>query len=117
MKKLLLTALCILMMNTSLFARDIIPFTVSFDDNAPIGNERPKSPMRPPVVYMEDYTLTFVVDHPDYILNIMDEDGAVVYSTVVYSTQTQVVLPSTLTGDYEIQLVMGNWLFSGWINL
>lgn len=27
MKKLLLTALCILMMNTSLFAWDIIPFT------------------------------------------------------------------------------------------
>ena len=105
------------MMNTSLFARDIIPFTVSFDDNAPIGNERPKSPMRPPVVYMEDYTLLFAVDHPDYILNIMDEDGAVVFSTVVYSTQTQVVLPSTLSGDYEIQLVMGNWLFSGWINL
>ena len=117
MKKLFLTALCILMMNTSLFAWDIIPFTVSFDDNAPIGNERPKSPMRPPVVYIEDYTLLFAVDHPDYILNIMDEDGAVVYSTVVYSTQTQVVLPSTLSGDYEIQLVMGNWLFSGWINL
>lgn len=83
----------------------------------PVGNGHPKSPIQPPTVYIEDYTLSFVADHPDYILNIMDEDGAVVYSTVVYSTQTQVVLPSTLSGDYEIQLVMGNWLFSGWINL
>ena len=86
-------------------------------DEQPGTNGHPKSPMLAPKVYIEDYTLLFAVDHPDYILNIMDEDGAVVYSTVVYSTQTQVVLPSTLSGDYEIQLVMGNWLFSGWINL
>ena len=117
MKKLFLTALCILMMNTSLFAWDIIPFTVSFDDNAPIGNERPKSPMRPPMVYIEDYSLSFVADHPNYELFIKDEDGEVVYSTIVTSAMTLVTLPSTLSGDYEIELVMGNWLFSGWINL
>jgi hypothetical protein len=60
---------------------------------------------------------SFAVDHPDYLLNIKDEDGNVVFSTVVWSAQTEVVLPSTLSGDYEIELVMGNWLFSGWINL
>ena len=37
--------------------------------------------------------------------------------TTVYSAQTQLVLPSTLSGDYEVELVMGNWLFTGWINL
>lgn len=43
MKKLFLTALCILMMNTSLFAWDIIPFTVSYeDDQQPIGHSYPK---------------------------------------------------------------------------
>ena len=46
-----------------------------------------------------------------------DEDGNVVYTTVVYSAQTQVVLPSTLSGDYQIELVMGYWIFKGWINL
>jgi hypothetical protein len=58
-----------------------------------------------------------VADHPEYILNIKDEDGEVVYTTTVFSTQTQVVLPSILSGDYEVNLVMGNWLFVGWINL
>jgi hypothetical protein len=57
------------------------------------------------------------VGHPDYILYIKDEDGDVVFTTTVYSAQTQVVLPSTLSGDYEVELVMGNWLFTGWINL
>ncbi len=73
--------------------------------------------MRPPVVYIEDHTLAFVADHPEYILNIKDEDGEVVYSTVVYSTLTQVTLPSILSGEYVIELTMGNWKFTGFINL
>ena len=73
--------------------------------------------MMVPTVYIDDYTLLFEANHPDYVLNIKDEDGDVVYSTVVSSTQTQVVLPSTLSGNYQIQLVMGNWMFMGWINL
>lgn len=117
MKKLIVSSLFILLLNTNVMAWEAIPFSVHYDDDMPIGHENPKAPIRAPKVYIEDYTLLFAVDHPDYILNIMDEDGAVVYSTVVYSTQTQVVLPSTLSGDYEIQLVMGNWLFTGWINL
>ena len=56
-------------------------------------------------------------DDPCDVLNIKDEDGDVVYSTVVYSSETQVVLPSTLSGDYEIQLVTGNWCFWGYIEL
>ena len=117
MKKLFLTALCILMMNTSLFAWDIIPFTVSLEDNSPIGHDRPKTPMHAPTVYIEDYSLSFVADHPEYILNIKDEDGEVVYSTIVTSAETLVTLPSTLAGEYVIELRMGNWLFTGWIEL
>lgn len=117
MKKLFLTALCILMMNTSLYAWEIIPFTVSFDDPQPIGHGHAKAPMRPPVVYIEDYVLTFAAGHPDYELFIKDEDGEVVYSTTVTSAETLVTLPSFLAGDYVIELTMGNWKFTGWIEL
>jgi hypothetical protein len=82
-----------------------------------IGNQMPRNPNDPPVVYLEDYTLTFEADHPEYVLYIKDEDEVVVYSTVVTSASTEVVLPSTLSGDYEIELIMGDWLFSGWIEL
>ena len=116
MKKLviLLFALLSLVMAK---ANEKVEFKSQLLQGASIGHGYPKSPMQPPTVYIEDHTLSFTVDHPDYLLNIKDEDGDVVFTTVVYSAQTEVVLPLTLSGDYEIELVMGNWLFSGWINL
>ena len=97
--------------------KTLVNFTVSWGDPSdPIVN-LPRNPIDPPVVYLEDYTLTFEVDHPEYVLYIKDEDEVVVYSTVVTSATTEVVLPSTLSGDYEIELIMGDWLFSGWIEL
>ena len=118
MKKLLISNLFILLMSTSAMAWEPIPFTVTIEeDDQPILHGHGRGPIEVPLVYIEDYILTFEAYHPEYVLNLKDEDGTVVYSTVVYSTQTQVVLPSSLSGDYEIQLVMGNWLFTGWINL
>lgn len=105
------------MVSMSVKAREQVPFTVYYDNEQGLGYGHPKSPMRPPVVYIDEYTLTFAVDHPDYVLNIKDEDGALVYTTTVYSTETQVTLPAILSGDYTIELIMGNWKFTGWISL
>ena len=118
MKKVLLIAVGAFMLSTSLWAKELVPLTVSIDDdNMPIGHGHTKTPMQPPTVYIEDYTLSFAVGHPEYVLQITDEDGDVVYTTTVFSTDTQVVLPSYLSGNYEIQLTMGNWLFTGNITL
>ena len=119
MKKFLLALVgSLFVMSTHLLAAQQIPFTVYYDDDfRPLGNGHSKSPIQPPTVYIEDYVLTFMVDHPEYVLNIKDEDGDVVYTTTVWSTETEVILPSTLSGDYEIELVMGYWLFTGWIEL
>ncbi len=117
MKKLLFLSLFILLMNVSAMAWDPIPLTVSYDDEQPLGPGYPKTPITAPKVYIDDYTLLFEANHPEYVLNIKDEGDNVVYTTTVYSTQTQVVLPSILSGDYQIELVMGYRLFKGWINL
>ena len=118
MKKFFLFMLGAFLISTSSLAQELIPLSVSIeDDDQPIGNGHGKTSMCPPVVYIEDYTLSFEVDHPEYVLYIKDEDDNVVYTTTVYSIQTQVVLPSTLSGDYQIELVMGNWLFTGYITL
>ena len=99
-------------------AQVLVPLTVCINyDEQPVTNGNPKTPIEVPKVYIEDYTLSFGINHPEYILNIKDENNSVVYSTVVPSTQTQVTLPSTLSGNYEIHLVMGNWLFGGEISL
>ena len=117
MRKFCYLLLIALSLSTSAAAWDRIPLAVGIIESMPIGHGHSKSPMRPSVVYIEDHTLAFVADHPEYILNIKDEDGEVVYSTVVYSTLTQVTLPSILSGEYVIELTMGNWKFTGFINL
>ena len=117
MKKLLLFLFGAFILSTSVSAQELVPLTVSIIDDQPISHGHPRSPDETPIVYIDDYTLLFEASHPEYVLYIKDEDGDVVYSTVVYSTQTQVVLPSTLSGDYQIELVMGYWLFTGYIML
>ena len=117
MKKALLLFLSALMMSTSIHAGEQVSFITTIEDDMHIGHGYGKSPIEPPTVYIEEYTLTFENYHPDYILNIKDEYGNVVYTTMVFSTQTQVVLPSTLSGNYEIRLVLGSWVFTGWIGL
>ena len=121
MVKYFILILCLLAMPIIGLAQHGVGTLVNFQCGYvnPSGNIHscPKSPVDPPTVYLEDYTLTFEADHPEYILYIKDEDDAVVYSTVVTSATTEVVLPSTLSGDYEIELIMGDWLFSGWIEL
>lgn len=119
MKKFFLFMLGAFLISTSSLAQELIPLSVSIeDDDQPIGNGHGKTSMRPPVVYIEEHTLTFVADHPEYVLYIKDENNNVVYTTTVYSTQTQVVLPSSLSGDYKIQLDFGgNYFFVGKIEL
>lgn len=102
---------------SSSVAKEIVAFRCEKINDRPLTNGHPKSPDETPTVYIDDYMLYFEANHPEYVLNIKDEDGDVVYTTVVYTAQTQAVLPSTLSGDYEIELVMGNWIFKGRISL
>lgn len=115
MKKVTVLFFALLMVSL-VQAQEQVELIATIDEQT-VGHSLPKSPIEPPVVYIEDYTLSFAVDHPDYVLYIKDEDGDIVYTTTVYSTQKQVILPSTLAGDYQIELAMGYWLFTGWINL
>ena len=118
MKKIFVLLFGAFIFSTSVSAQVLVPLAVQIEeDYSSINHGFGKSPMLAPTVYIDDYTLLFEVDHPEYVLYIKDEEDNVVYSTVVSSTQTQVVLPSTLSGDYQIELVMSYWLFTGWINL
>ena len=118
MKKLLLLIIAAFMLSTSSWAWELVPLSLHIeDDDKPLGHGYGKPSIETPKVYIEDYTLSFGINHPEYALIIKDENGQEVYTTTVFSTQPNVILPSTLSGNYEINLVMGNWLFSGWINL
>lgn len=123
MKKVLLLFVamltCSLMQAQGLVPRERIIFSVRClgFDNKSIGIPTPKSPAQPPTVYIEENVLYFDADHADFELTLRDEDGNDVYTTTVTASETEVTLPSTLTGDYNIELISGNWVFTGWIEL
>ncbi len=121
MKKILSIIVCLFITTLTCQAQNEvgtqIHLQVRYDNPYDAGNQNPRSPIAPPTVYINDYTLTFATNHPEYVLYIKDEYETVVYSTVVTSATTEVVLPSTLSGDYEIDLICGNWCFWGYIEL
>lgn len=83
------------------------------------GDPTPRSPIYIPSASLEGYTFYINGDHPDYVVRLVDVDDEdiVVYQTVMPSETNSIVLPSTLSGDYQIQLLWGDWMLYGWINL
>ena len=121
MKKIISIIACLFVITLASQAQNdsgtLIDLHAGYIDPTGTTNQNPRSPVDPPTVYLENYTLTFATNHPEYVLYIKDENETVVYSTVVTSATTEVVLPSTLSGDYEIDLVMDDWYFWGYIEL
>ena len=93
--------------------------------NFNVGYENPQNPLDDdkrtltlvPEVEIEDYTLTFYTPCDGCVLRLLDENDVVVYSTIIPTGTTELVLPSYLSGDYEIQIVQGNLYFWGYIIL
>ena len=86
-------------------------------DKDGVGNGHTYAPPRPWYIIQDDYTLTLPAFEDDYILELRDEDGDVVYSTFLPSGTTQVILPSTLSGSFEIRLVGDTYYYRGYILL
>ena len=76
-----------------------------------------RTPIEVPTVSLEDHTLFFETPCDGYTLRLLDEDGIVVFSTVIPSGTTSLVLPSYLSGEYEIQIIQGYLYYYGYIEL
>jgi len=94
-----------------------IDFTVGGIDPTPASPPFGKGPVIIPTLWQNGYLLDFQDSHPDYVLRIVDATETPVYVTAVPSSQTLVWLPATLSGYYRIELIMGSWLFYGYISL
>lgn len=87
-------------------------------DNPTLGHGgHPRTPINPPAVSIDDHTLYTDAVWFDATLQVLDEDENVVYTTVVPAGTPTVVLPSSLSGDYELRLIQGYWYFYGEISL
>ena len=94
-----------------------IPLQVSYEDPNNGNDGQHKGSVPVPNISQDDYSLIFNTPCDGCTLRLLDEDGFVIYSVVIPTDTTSLVLPSWLSGDYQIELVMGYWLFTGWIIL
>jgi hypothetical protein len=82
------------------------------------GKDNPhKGPIQVPEISLDDHTLYFFTPCDGYTLNLVDENDVVVYTIVIPAGTTSWVLPATLSGEYELQLISGNYCFWGMITL
>ncbi len=95
---------------------DLVELEVRIIDEIPSIPGGAKTPTLFPTVWQDGYELEIDTPHDEYVLNIVS-GTTIVYSTVVYSTVSMVVLPATLSGTYELQLIQGNLCFYGDIDL
>ena len=122
-KKLLLTLLLFssLFLGIPTYAQEPeeeeIEFSIDWGDPTPDTPGNPKTPILMPHLWKNGYLLDFHGTHVDYLLRIVDTSNNVVYMVVVPSLQTQVWLPTTLSGTYRIELISGSLLFYGYITL
>ena len=105
-------------LGTSIFLQTI--YEVGYIDPAPIGGQKPKTPMRAPEVYQEDHTLSFSYNNGftlELVGTSMGDEGTVVYLADIPEDVLTWQLPTTLSGNYTIRLRYGNWTFVGEIEL
>ena len=122
MKKLSLLLLCVFAFQFTTLsaftpASTRILFTTQKIDKSKLGPGESRTPVQPPVVYLDDYTLTFE-SHADFTLQVVSlDDETVVYDAYVPGSVSEVQLPSYLTGEYELRLYTDSFLFVGYIDL
>lgn len=121
MKKLL-TLLCILAMPAFMNAVSPhlglpIPFQSGRIRPTKPLNPKPKSPVLAPTVYIDGNVLTFETSCDGCVLQLVDEEDDVVYTIVIPAGTTTLVLPATLEGTFELQIIDGEWMFYADIEL
>ena len=70
-----------------------------------------RTPILPPSTAIDDGTLYFYTPCDGCELRITDEDGDVVYSTIIPPSTSSIDLPADLDGTYELQVIRGNFCF------
>ncbi len=76
-----------------------------------------KSPIQVWDVEQEGNILTMTATPCDYTLNLYDEDGDVVYTAFIPAGTSSVILPATLSGDFEIRFETDTYYYYGFISL
>lgn len=94
-----------------------VPLETGIVDPTITEGDPHRTPVEIPKISIEDDTLYFNTPCDGYVLRLVDEFDNVVYSTVIPVGATSLVLPSYLSGTYELQIITGIYCFYGDITL
>jgi hypothetical protein len=118
MKKILFIAMLAFVQSVTTGSRatNQVDIEVHFDD--PVGAYPVhRSPSFFPGVYIDGHTLSFDNLWGNYTLTLYDEEGDVAYTACLPAGTTQIVLPTTLSGNFEIRLEADTYYYYGYILL
>ena len=84
-----------------------VPLKIKQTDPGSANNPPAKGPILIPTVYQNGNVLTFDEALEGTTVQLLDEDDTIVFSDFIEENQTSIVFPATLTGTYELKIVMG----------
>ena len=103
--------------NQNLFSFDNVYLHVKkIDSTGPIKPIK-RSPVKAPTLSLDDHTLYFITSCDGCTLQLLNEAGDVEYSIVIPENTSTITLPSSFSGEYELQIVRGQYCFFGLIEL
>ena len=117
LKKLLLFVALLVGGGSFAFGAQQIPMHIV--DEKDLENGHTYAPPRPWYITQDENVFTLAATPEDYTLVLLDEDGEVVYTDTLPSGSTMFVLPSTLSGSYELRLMplASTYYYRGYITL
>lgn len=114
MKRLLLLFIC----TFALCAWSVNPvyFKIKIHKPGSVGSGIKRQPPQMPKVDIDDHILFFGEHNSEYVLQLQD-GTSVIYETTVPQETGEILLPESFTGDYELILMVGDYVFVGNITL
>ena len=74
-------------------------------------------PIQPPSIYLGNHTFSFNAFEEDCLIQLLDNGGNEVFSSVIAAGTTSFQIPTTLEGEYQILLSYGNFIFIAFVEL
>jgi hypothetical protein len=99
------------------YANNPVNVSLSIIRTSDVSNGNIKSEPLPLLITLEDYTITLPATDVDYTLELRDENGTLVYTAFIPQGSTQIVLPTTFSGEFEIRLVANTYYYIGVLEL
>ena len=118
-KVLIIFTLVVAMLSLANVRANAVPvrvhFQVGYIDPTLEQTNPNRTPVQPPLIYIEDGTLTFDTNCDGCELRLVNAEDEVEYTTVISGSTLE--LPSTLSGTYVLEIICGNYIFLGEITL